>query len=108
MARSFTAVSKEQHHGMAPSNPEWGHRQGLILKFHRKGKQSWQETRVRQDGDGIWRGLDYCCRKVEMMCIPVNDNLEVTAKAIEVLTAMAIGFEAWHVTHKESRSISIR
>ena len=38
-----------------------GHRQGLILKFHWKGKQPWPETRVRQDGDGIWRGLDYRC-----------------------------------------------
>ena len=46
---------------------------------------------------GVW--------KVEMMRIPVNDNVEVTATAIEVLTATAIGFEAWHVTHKESRSI---
>ena len=48
---------------------------------------------------GVW--------KAEMMCIPVNDNLEVTAKAIEVLTAKAIGFEAWHVTHKESRSMHV-
>ena len=37
------------------------HRQGLILKFHWKGKQPWPETRVRQDGDGVWRGLDYRC-----------------------------------------------
>ena len=37
------------------------------------------------------------------MCIPVNDSLEVTAKAIEVLTAKAIRFEAWHVTHEEER-----
>ena len=76
---------------------------GVMLKFHWKGvrahcMQSWQETRVRQDGDGIWRGLDYRCRKVEMTPIPPSHKwFRGMATTIQALTATVIVFEAWHL-----------
>ena len=75
---------------------------GIILKFHCSGdgnwRETWQECRVRQNGDGIWRGIDYRGRKVEMTPIPPSHNwFRGMATTIQALTATVIAFEARHL-----------